>query len=476
MYSRAVLLERVQLALLRGLAAAGALFLSVWIWHRVFSSLPTIPWTIYVWPAALLAVAVMVAMWNTPAKDPDEPIVGTLIAIGKGILTATVVLLAFSFFYRDESYSRGALVVLLPVATVALSFAAVTHVVLMRLLSMNTVASRRVMIVGFGEHGRRIARAIRKQPGYYSVVGYLEGTEHDSLLGDEGLRNLGCSKEIDFVIQEHDIEIVLIALTDSDEEFTQELIGVCMSHGVEWKVVPPMFGLILDHVEFEYVDRLPLVGQRSSRLVGYNWHIKRAFDAVVSAVLLVLLSPILLGAYVAVRVTSPGPGIFRQRRVGLRGRPFTFYKFRTMQVDSPTDVHQNSTARWILGKEVDAQSSDALLHKIENDTRITKVGRFLRASSIDELPQLWNVLRGDMSLVGPRPPIAYEVARYSEWHKRRLEVPPGVTGLWQVSGRNRLTFDEMVDLDIDYIERWTFGLDMQILLKTIPAVVSDRGH
>lgn len=476
MYSRAILLERIQLALLRGIAVAGAVLVSVWIWHQFFSSADFAPWTVYYAPSILLAVLAMVVMWNTPAKYPDSPILGTMGSIGQGIAIVMSFVLALTFFYRADSYSRGTFVVFIPVASVALYVAAVLHLGLLRLVNANTDASRRVVVVGFDAYGRRIAQALLRQPAYFSVIGYLDDS---TVLGENGVGhfvNLGTPDDLDSVILANDIDVVMIALSDAEPSFTQELIGVCMARGVDWKAVPPMLDLVLDHVAFEYVDGLPLVGQRRSRLVGYDWYIKRTFDVVITGVLLIVLSPIFLGAYLAVRTTSRGPAIFKQKRIGLWGRPFTLLKFRTMRVDTRSDVHQQATADWILGKRIESATGSEEVHKIRNDQRVTRIGRVLRAVSIDELPQLWNVLRGDMSLVGPRPPIAYEVARYSERHKRRLEVPPGVTGLWQVSGRNSLTFDEMVDLDIDYIERWTLGLDFEILLKTIPAVVSDRGH
>ncbi|MCL1594647.1 MAG: sugar transferase [Actinomycetia bacterium] len=476
MYSREILLERVQLAFLRSVGVALAVYASVWVWHHVLSGQDVVPWTIYAGPSILLALITATVMWSVPARDPDSGVRGTLVGIFKGLAVATIIVLVIGFFYRADSYSRGTFLVLIPLAAVVLYVMSLIHVGLLRLFNANADASRRVIVVGNDEHAHRIANALKRQPAYYSVVGYLP-QKADGLGSEiEGLDNLGEAADLDAILSEQTVDVVMIAISDAEPEFTQSLMGACMAHGVDWKVVPPMLDLVLDHVEFEYVDGLPLVGQRGSRLVGYNWFLKRTFDFVIASSMLILLSPFLLIAYLSVKLTSRGPAIFEQRRVGLRGRPFTLLKFRTMRVDTSTEIHERATADWILGKEVASSEESSQVHKITNDQRITRVGKVLRATSIDELPQLWNVVRGDMSLVGPRPPIAYEVARYSEWHKRRLDIPPGVTGLWQVSGRNKLTFDEMVDLDIDYMERWTFGLDIEILIKTIPAVVSDRGY
>lgn len=192
---------------------------------------------------------------------------------------------------------------------------------------------------------------------------------------------------------------------------------------------------------------------------------KRVLDVIASSIALVVLSPLLIGIAVAVRATSPGLALFRQARVGLNKRPFAMYKFRTMV--------QDAEAR--RGELADRNEADGPLFKMRQDPRVTRVGGFLRRYSLDEWPQLWNILIGDMSWVGPRPPTPDEVERYEPWHRRRLEVTPGLTGLWQVLGRSDTSFDEMVRLDIYYAESWSIGLDLRIILQTIPAVLAGRG-
>jgi len=201
------------------------------------------------------------------------------------------------------------------------------------------------------------------------------------------------------------------------------------------------------------------------RLSGGQVVAKFTFDIVVSAFLLLVLSPVLLAIAVAVRLTSPGPVLFRQRRVGLRGRPFTILKFRTMRSGADRDVASLRSQHGV----------EDLMFKLKDDPRVTRVGRWLRRFSLDELPQLFNVIKGDMSIVGPRPPLPEEVARYEDWHFDRLEVPPGVTGLWQISGRADLSFDECVQLDVFYIENWSLVYELFILGKTIPVLLSRRG-
>lgn len=207
-------------------------------------------------------------------------------------------------------------------------------------------------------------------------------------------------------------------------------------------------------------------------------HFKRAIDVVGSAVLLVLCSPLLLAIAIAVRFSSKGPVFFRQQRVGQFGKCFTFLKFRSMYVNSDPQVHQRYVTR-LISRDTEKEALKAEnggMYKLRNDRRITRVGNFLRRTSLDELPQLWNVLRGEMSLVGPRPAIPYELAAYQPWHRRRvLQAKPGITGLWQVAGRSRVRFDDMVRMDLRYATNWSLWLDLKILLLTPLAVFRGAG-
>jgi lipopolysaccharide/colanic/teichoic acid biosynthesis glycosyltransferase len=218
-----------------------------------------------------------------------------------------------------------------------------------------------------------------------------------------------------------------------------------------------------------YPDLLSATRSQRSLLV-----IKRAMDIAGSAVLLILCAPLLLIIALAVKVSSRGPVLFRQDRVGQYGRRFNFLKFRSMRADNDPSVHKEYVTKLIAGEaeRMPSRAAGEAVYKLAQDTRITRIGRFLRKTSLDELPQLLNVLRGDMSLVGPRPPIPYELAAYQTWHRRRLlEVKPGITGLWQVTGRSRVKFDDMVRLDLRYAMSWSPWLDVKILARTPGAVI-----
>jgi exopolysaccharide biosynthesis polyprenyl glycosylphosphotransferase len=221
----------------------------------------------------------------------------------------------------------------------------------------------------------------------------------------------------------------------------------------------------LNRVDSDALGGVPLLAVRQPVIQGWRLRLKRAIDVGFSLVSLTLTAPVLALTALAIRLEGPGPIFFRQTRVGRHGRDFTFFKFRSM-VPGAEEVLPDLQAH---------NEAEGPIFKMRADPRVTRVGRWIRRLSIDELPQLLNVLRGDMSLVGPRPPLPSEVASYQPWHRRRLDVAPGMTGLWQVSGRSKLTFDEMVMLDLYYAENWSLMLDLRILLRTVPTVLLGTG-
>ncbi len=215
----------------------------------------------------------------------------------------------------------------------------------------------------------------------------------------------------------------------------------------------------------------------TTRYCGPQSLVKRVFDFVVSLVMLVIAGPFMLVLALIIKVSSPGPVLFVQERLGKNGHPFRFYKFRSMKHKSDDAIHRQFAAMFINGDDHGCAQSNSgeKVFKLKKDPRVTPIGSFLRRTSLDELPQLLNILKGDMSLVGPRPPIAYEIENYLPWHMERLKAVPGLTGLWQVSGRSSVSFDDMVRLDIDYISNWSLWKDIVILLQTIPVVIRGTG-
>jgi exopolysaccharide biosynthesis polyprenyl glycosylphosphotransferase len=243
------------------------------------------------------------------------------------------------------------------------------------------------------------------------------------------------------------------------------IMAQCERYHVPMRIVPDLFQITLTHMHIEEIAGIPMIGVKEVSISGLNLLLKRAIDVIFSAAALVLAAPLMALVVLMIKMDSPGPVLFRQERVGKMGRLFTVYKFRSM-VENAEEQRQALVA---------LNEADGPLFKIKHDPRTTRLGRWLRRLSLDELPQFYNILRGEMSLIGPRPALPSEVEQYQQWHKRRLEVSPGLTGLWQVSGRSELTFDEMALLDIYYIENWSPALDTKILLQTIPRVIFGSG-
>lgn len=260
--------------------------------------------------------------------------------------------------------------------------------------------------------------------------------------------------------------VVVLASPELDGSALRELSWRLHEQDVDLAIVPVLVGVAPERITVDSVDGLPLLHIRAPILSGPLRAVKDGLERVAAALLLMLMSPIMLGVAVLVRSTSPGPVLFRQTRVGLNAAQFTCLKFRTMVVDAERMREQLEHLN---------EKSDGVLFKIRRDPRITSVGRVLRKCSLDELPQLINVLRGEMSLVGPRPPLPEEAAKYTDEVRRRLAVKPGLTGLWQVSGRSMLSWEESVRLDLSYVENWSPQLDAMILLRTTSAVVRGTG-
>ncbi|MGI8800973.1 MAG: sugar transferase [Solirubrobacteraceae bacterium] len=321
---------------------------------------------------------------------------------------------------------------------------------------------RRAVVVGTGGHIEAVAHALGDGPHpTVDVVGFVSLTPRP----DNGVRSLGTLAGIGEVIAEHRVDEIIIADSDFPQRQAVELIDQCHQRGVRVRIAPSTMEILIHRAEFVPGQSVPLFELKPPVFEGIDFVVKRVFDLVVASLLLVVLSPLLVVILAAVRFSSRGPVLYRSIRPGIGGVPFPCLKFRTMQNDA--DERQADL-------ESQNEASGALF-KIRADPRLTRVGKWLRRFSLDELPQLLNVLRGQMSLVGPRPLPQRDFERLDDWHMKRYLVLPGITGLWQVSGRAELDFDDLVRLDFLYLERWSVFLDLTILVKTVPAVFTRRG-
>ncbi|MBX3012087.1 MAG: sugar transferase [Caldilineaceae bacterium] len=335
-----------------------------------------------------------------------------------------------------------------------------------------------VLIVGAGHLGQRVASELKRYgPAQIMVVGFVDDDRLKQNTVIKGLPVLGSLEEIPAIVQKHVIRDAVVALPLDAHIRMVDICRKLQGIGIRVHVVPDLFALSFPSATLYGFGDIPIIDLGQPGIYGWRRIFKRVFDVVVATIILMLAAPLMLITAALIKWDSPGPIFYRQRRMGENGQPFDMVKFRSMKVNADDKLHREHLARLIkenvsLAEGVNGKA-DSL--KLQNDPRITRVGRFIRKTSIDELPQLLNVLQGEMSLVGPRPPIPYEVDMYQEWHKRRLEAIPGMTGLWQVHGRNQVSFDEMVQMDITYIEQQSLWLDFKLLLLTPFALLSSRG-
>jgi exopolysaccharide biosynthesis polyprenyl glycosylphosphotransferase len=375
-----------------------------------------------------------------------------------------MMLFAATAMLRYPASSRWTFIYVWAIASVAVLLGRALIGLVIGSLHRRGIALERVLVVGDSNRGRMVMQGLAAQRSRgYHVLGFLSETAGD----DFGrFRCLGTIDQLAEVIERHDATQVIIALPPALHEKVLATLDQCRSGGLTFKVIPDMYEMRLSLVDTDTVLGIPLIGLREVSIQGWNRVVKRGIDVVVSALALLVLSPFMLALAAIIKIESPrGPVIFRHTRIGKDGVPFTMFKFRSMRPNAADE-------RPLLQAQNEAIGP---LFKIRHDPRLTRIGRFIRRYSVDEIPQLINVLRGDMSLVGPRPPIPTEVEEYEDWHKKRLAVSPGMTGLWQVSGRSELDFDEMVMYDIYYIEHWSLSLDFRIFLRTIPTVLSGGG-
>ena len=402
-------------------------------------------------------------------------------AVGSLLIVATAFLHRGGFQFRSFSYSRGVFVLDFVIALASFS--------LLRLLvrSAQTVARKRdlnlipTLVVGRGPEAELFINEMRDRPELgYRVIGVVEN----------GAADLGRTSFVAGVPVVSDLTGLADAIRDSraDEVVITDpsvsgdaLFEVMMGlgrRGVEFRIAPSLFNVLPSKTEIDQIGALPMITLFRSPLSGWARIVKRTFDIVIAGTASLLLAPFSLLTALLIKLDSPGPALYKQERVGMDGRIFLCYKFRTMRANADDSMHREVYRKNISGlAEANASNSeDPVYGKLPADPRVTRVGRLLRRASLDEVPQFLNVLRGNMSIVGPRPPIPYEVESYDLWHRKRLDMKPGVTGLWQVSGRNRLPFAEMVRLDVYYIENWSLLLDVKIIMKTVLVMFRGDGY
>jgi len=375
-------------------------------------------------------------------------------------LTSGLLLTGTLYLLHAADIPRSIVLITLGLVTVALSLRRLLYRVVLHHRFERGIGTRNVLIVGTGPE----ARALRRHLESIGRLGYTFKGFIDSPNMDDSGEVVGA---IDTLFQQARKRFVdeIIFTSPCDREIVQDVLGKARKQGVNLRLVPELYGGLAWNHPVEYIGQFPTIPLHCGRVPEIRLLLKRLLDMATASFGLLMLSPVLLAIAIAIKLDSPGPVFYSSERIGKKGRVFHCLKFRTMAPDAErrrADVmHLNER--------------DGVLFKIANDPRITKVGRLLRKYSLDELPQFFNVLRGDMSVVGPRPPIASEVEEYTLNHLRRLDVTPGITGLWQVQGRQDPSFDSYVSLDMSYIENWSIWLDIKIMVRTVGVVFSGTG-
>jgi exopolysaccharide biosynthesis polyprenyl glycosylphosphotransferase len=443
---------------------AGSLYLALVLRELYYGQRPIL-WGL-AWDAEtnwlpFLVLVTLLVFWRNGLYAPREQRAGAG-RIVSSLLLVTVITLAFAVGTGYQHTTFGLYATTFVIGVLVIGVLRSSYEVITRDMWRVTGARRRAILVGEGERLAALRRALGRGRGGidYEFLGVLSA---DTDL--EGVPLLGGVADLARVLRQEHPDELIVSAADLGEEELLDLVEEAHRWGVKVRIAPTTAELLTQRGEYVAGQGVPLFELRPPVFAGFDWAVKRAFDASVSLVLILLATPLWVLLALAVKLDSPGPIFYRDRRVGLSEAEFGMFKFRSMYIDAASRQ---------AGLEADNEASGPLF-KIKDDPRVTKVGRILRRYSIDELPQMLNVLRGEMSLVGPRPLPLRDYVQLEDWHRKRYLVLPGMTGLWQVSGRIDLSFDDLVRLDFYYLENWSIWLDISILAKTLPAVVARRG-
>jgi exopolysaccharide biosynthesis polyprenyl glycosylphosphotransferase len=403
-------------------------------------------------------------------------VVEQVLAIIKALIYGLIGMIVASFFIKGMDWvdSRAVIVYFVGFSFFSITiFRTLVFRKLFRLAAQKKIFRHKVLIIGTDETAKMVAVEMDLDESHgFEVVGFADDELVKGEKVFEDLCVVGKISQLASLVKKHEIEDVIIAQSEITHEKLLELIDKAKATKANVRLASNVYRIIPEKVFVERFMGVPVVlmPQNYNNLL-FNVY-KRVFDFIFAALTLLILAIPLLIIAALIKFSSKGPVFFRTKRIGKDGKPFEFYKFRTMYVNSDDTIHREFVSEFIRQNGDEKKSR---VKKITDDPRITKIGNFLRKTSIDELPQLFNVLRGEMSVVGPRPCLPYEWEQYDEWHRRRFSVIPGCTGLWQVSGRSAVDFNDMVILDLFYIDNMSPLLDLKIIFRTIPVMLLAKG-
>ncbi len=400
-----------------------------------------------------------------------------VIAIFKSLLYGLIGLVLITFIFKRLDFVESRLVLAMFVGISLVTTLAFRTLVFRRLFafaSQKKILRRKVLIVGCDRTAKMVAAQITFDNSHgFEVVGFVDEERPAGERVFENLENVGKLNELNRLVERFEIDEIIIAESEVTHGQLLEIIDKAQATTANVRLVSELYNIIPEKVLLEKYLGVPIVKMPQNYDNALFSVYKRVFDVVLTAVGIALLFIPFLIIALLIKLTSKGPIFYNHTRIGKDCKPFEFYKFRTMLVDSDDSVHREFVSDFI---QADGQENRGeAVRKITNDPRVTRIGHILRKTSLDEMPQLFNVLRGDMSLVGPRPCMPYELDQYQEWHRRRLSVIPGCTGLWQVAGRSAVDFNDMVILDLFYIDNMSPLFDLRIILRTLPVMLLAKG-
>ena len=423
-----------------------------------------------VFPIVLIIWSVLLFTYHSYHSHRTIPVSREALTILRVVVVGNVILATLAYLIPLRQLSRAWFILFGLFSALFLVVEKIAVRVIARYFRAKGLNYRTILIVGTGRRAIEVAKTIEGHKYWgYKILGFVSDG-HRLSNGWARYRVFGTVPELRALLEKglsvaEPIDEIVFAVTRKKLDEMKQIFLYCEELGIRARVAMNFFQNRVARIEIEELEGIPFLTFTTTPSNETQLAFKRLLDIGVSSILLVLAAPVILIAALCIKLSSPGSVLFKQKRVGLNGRSFTLYKFRTMIADA----HERRS-------EVDhLNEMNGPVFKAKGDPRVTPIGRVLRKFSLDELPQLWNVLKGDMSLVGPRPPIPEEVASYHRWHRRRLSMKPGLTCLWQISGRNEIDFDRWMQLDLQYIDNWSPTLDFKILLRTIPAVLSGRG-
>ena len=456
-----------------GLTAAMSFVLAYWVWNR-FRLLTNISNPIEISGDVLWIVlgfsfveVVLFTKQKAYSYQRFTSLQKEIILVAKTVLFAVAILFAVLFVLRFGYIPRSYMLIFGAVNFMALSLEKTILFYAADIVRRKGKIRKKILVVGTGTRAKNFIATIDKHLGWgLEIIGLMTGDPAKAGLDLYGRKVLGSNQDIERILHEHPVDEVIICVSTKRFDQIREILDVCEREGVQVRLNSDFFGQLAKKVRVDHIYGLPIISFITTPDDEWALSIKRLMDIFISGFLLIVLSPLFFIIALLVKTTSKGSILYQWNVVGLNKKPFRSWKFRTM-IPSADQMKAELEGQNIMTGPV---------FKLADDPRVTKVGKFLRKYSLDELPQLWSVLKGDMSLVGPRPVFPQELNGYESWHRRKLCIKPGITCLWQISGRNKVSdFDDWVRMDFDYIDNWSLGLDIRILLKTIFAVLKGGG-